>query len=99
MTVSVVFCDVGGLNQINAPAMKTLGASGEEISESGSNQTTTAAATSTRRFARVATDAAVYVSFGNAPNATSDGGRVMLPSGSVEYFLCNVGDIAAVVTV
>lgn len=65
---------------------------------SGSNGTTTAAATASRNVCRVATDTAVYVSFGAAPNATSDAGRFFLPAGAIEYYVIDSGWIGAVVT-
>jgi hypothetical protein len=46
---------------------------------------------------RVATDTAVYVSFGTAPNATSDAGRVFMPAGVTEYFRVGAGYKGAVV--
>jgi hypothetical protein len=49
-----------------------------------------------RSRVRVATDTMVYVSFGEAPNATSDADRLLLPAGAVEYFDITAGWKAAV---
>ena len=75
----------------------------EGIVPSGSSQATTAVAPSTYGgdplVCKVATDTAVYVSFGGAPVATTTGTRTFLPAGVVEYYLVNSGDKAAVVTI
>lgn len=65
---------------------------------SGSSGATTAAATAGQSLCRVATDTAVYVTFGSAPTATSTTG-FMVPANGVEYFRVNTGDKAAVITV
>lgn len=70
----------------------------ETKTPSGTNGTTTAAATASRNVCRVATDTAIYVSFGTAPNAGTDSGRFYIPAGVVEYFVLDTGWIAAVVT-
>jgi hypothetical protein len=49
-------------------------------------------------MARIATDTQIYVSFGIAPNASSDAERFLVPAGAVEYFYVKDGDKAAVVT-
>ncbi len=80
------------------PVMNTVFAS-EAVTPSGSNQTTTAAASSTlgTHICRVATDTAVYVSFGSTPNAGSDTRRFFVPAGAVEYFTVNASEKGAVI--
>lgn len=72
----------------------------ESKTPSGSNQTTTAVATSAGGASgvRVVTDTSVYVSFGAAPNATSDGGRILILANQSEYFMLPAGYKAAVAT-
>jgi hypothetical protein len=65
----------------------------EEETPGGTTVATTATAPDLgggRSKVRVATDTAVYISFGTAPNAETDASRLYLPAGAVEYF-----DIAA----
>jgi hypothetical protein len=73
----------------------------ESIAPTTSNAATTAVAPSaigTRKpLCRVATDTTVYVSFGSAPNATSDAKRFLCPAG-VSFFFVKKGDKAAVAT-
>lgn len=74
----------------------------EAETPSGSNAATTSSAPGSLGFrkpiCRVATDTAVYISFGAAPDASSDTIRFYMPANSVEYFYVNPGDKAAVVT-
>jgi hypothetical protein len=70
----------------------------EIITPSGSNQATTATALDGRSLCRIATDTAIYVAVGSAPNATSDSHRFLVPSGSVEYVRLGVGAKVAVAT-
>lgn len=88
-----------GMVNADLPTMFNTGATVESEAPSGSNVATTAAATAGQSICRVATDTAVYVSFGSAPNATSDTIRFFLPANSIEYFRVSVGDKAAVVTI
>lgn len=86
-----------------APAIVARSSTVESITPSGSNQATTATCPSSfggnrQPVARVATDTAVYVSFGTAPNATSDTIRFFLPANAIEYFYVLPGQKAAVVT-
>lgn len=74
------------------------GATVESEVPSGANAATTAAATASQPFCRVATDTAVYVSFGSAPNASTDTIRFFVPAGATEFFRIASGDKAAVVT-
>jgi hypothetical protein len=80
------------------PSMFVAGAVCETETPSGSNAATTAAAHASQNVCRVATDTAVYVSFGSAPDASSDAVRFYLPANAVEYFRVRSGDKAAVVT-
>lgn len=80
------------------PSMYALGATVESEVPSGSNAATAAAATASQNVCRVATDTAVYVSFGSAPNAGTDTIRFFLPANAVEYFRVKSGDKAAVIT-
>lgn len=74
------------------------GATVETETPSGTNAATTLAAHASQNVCRVATDTAVYVSFGEAPNAGTDGVRFYLPANSVEYFRVKSGDKGAVIT-
>lgn len=71
----------------------------EVITPGGSNLATTAVAGSypASPIARVATDTAIYVSFGASPNASSDATRLYIPAGGVEYVAVRKGDKAAVI--
>ena len=80
------------------PAVIADDAVSETKTPSGSNGTTTAAATGSRNICRVATDTAVYVSFGPAPDASTDTSRFYMPAGAIEYYVVDSGWIAAVVT-
>lgn len=81
------------------PASFAAGGDSEGIAPTGSNQTTTAVGSAARNLCRVATDTAVYVSFGAAPNATSDDPRFFMPANSVDFFRVVVGAKGAVVTI
>jgi hypothetical protein len=72
----------------------------ETIAPTSSNAVTTLTAPGVGEspIARVATDTLVYVSFGTAPDATSDDGRVLLPANTVAFFVVNKDDKAAVAT-
>lgn len=85
--------------QVNAdiPSMFASGATVETETPSGSNAATTAASRADQPFCRVATDTDVYVSFGAAPDASTDTIRFLLPAGSVEYFRIPSGSKGAVV--
>lgn len=87
----------GSLNA-DVPAFFVAGSQVESEAPSGSSVATTATATATQTTCRVATDTAVYVSFGPAPNASSDTIKFFMPAGSVEYFRISSGNKAAVVT-
>lgn len=88
----------------SAPAMLRTPATCEDITPSGTNAVTTKTADGGRfdgdhqPCCRVATDTQIYVSFGAAPNATSDAERFLVPAGAIEYFYVKDGDKAAVVT-
>ncbi len=90
------FCSVGADNEI---AVYNGGSTVESEAPSGSNAATTAAATATQNFCRVATDTAVYVSFGSAPNAGTDTIRFFVPANSVQLFRVASGDKGAVITI
>jgi hypothetical protein len=88
----------------SAPAMLRTPARCEDVTPTASNVATVKSADGTAFSAahqpvcRVATDTQVYVSFGAAPNATTDAERFLVPAGTVEYFYVKDGDKAAVVT-
>lgn len=82
----------------NNPVLDMRNAIVETKAPSGSSSATTVSADKDSTFCRVATDTAVYVSFGSAPNATSDTIRVYMPAGCTETFKVRYGDKAAVVT-
>ena len=85
-----------------SPDLQTIYAAGavvESKTPSGSNQATTAVSRADHNVACVATDTQVYVSFGSAPDATSDTIKFLVPAGQVRYFrLNNAGTKAAIVT-
>lgn len=87
-----------GMVNADLPAMFDNGATVESEVPTGSNVATSAAATAGQSICRVATDTAVYVSFGSAPNAGTDTIRFFIPANAVEYFRVSVGDKAAVIT-
>jgi len=96
------FC-VAAMRGSGTPAAAAGTFVSEGIVPSGSSQATTAVAPTTRGsdplVCKVATDTAVYVSFGGSPDATVTASRTFLPAGVVEYYLVNPGDKAAVVTI
>lgn len=99
MPTQFAFTQLAGMpgSSINAviPHLSTV----ETITATGSNQSTTAVAAAGQTICRVATDAAVYVEFGTAPDASSDGGgRFFIPAGAIEYFAVSTGHKAAAVT-
>src|SRR5262245_56158048 len=106
-TTQFSFCRVGlfQFGNVTPVVMTGYGVSSESVSVTGSNQQTTAVAPESKTgggypFCRVATDTAVYVSFGSNPNALSGTTtRFMVPAGAIEYFAVTPGDKAAVVTV
>lgn len=61
------------------------------------NGTTTAAATASQAACRVATDIAVYVSFGAAPDASTDANRFLIPASRDAIFRVKSGDKGAVI--
>lgn len=90
----IAFVAVDGL----PPAPYAGGAAVESLTPSGSNSASTAAAKASQNVCRVATDTAIYVSFGSAPNAGTDTVRFYVPAGSIEYFRVGEGNKAAVIT-
>lgn len=70
----------------------------ESMTPAGASAATTIASTSGQSVCRVATDTQVMVSFGAAPNATSDAIKFLIPAGAVEYFVVQTGWKAAAVT-
>jgi len=84
----------------NNTFMLADGITSEGIVPSGSNQQTTAVAPAIgkRPYCRVATDTAVYVTFGTAPDATNAAARFFMPANSIDYFVVTAGHEAAVVT-
>lgn len=81
------------------PVMVARANTSETIAESASNQQTTATAPSgSHVVCRVVSDAAVYVSFGAAPDATTDASRLYMPPNAIEYFVVQSGWKGAVVT-
>ncbi len=95
MTItSITFGSINGDNQ----ALWVGGGISEILTPTGSNQATTnASAEPNRRVIRIATDVALYISLGAAPNATSDAIRFYLPAGAVEYYPVAPGIKAAIV--
>lgn len=87
----------------DAPAFTARSATCEGIAPTSTSAATTASVPATfgnrQPLVRVATDTAVYVSFGTSPNATSDTVRFFLPANCVEYFYVLSGHKAAVVTI
>jgi len=80
---SVSFGAVGG--QIQAIS------GGDMVSEVftsfASSQSTSATTTANKPVVRISADIALYVSFGTAPNATSDTNRFYFPAGGTEFFI------------
>ena len=92
MATQFAFMTVEGM----FPAGYGLTAVTETITSSASNQATTADSNA-HNVCRVATDTDVYVSFGTAPDATSDSNRFLMPANSVEYFRVALDTKGAVV--
>lgn len=88
----------GSVNADNINAMFSAGSQVESKAPTGTSAATTAAATATQTVCRVATDTLVAVSFGSAPNATSDTIKFVCPANTVSFFRVSSGDKAAVVT-
>lgn len=70
----------------------------EDIVPGGSALETTVEAGNygSQPMCRVATDTAIYVSFGTAPDAATDLKRVFVPAGVVEYLAVKTGYICSV---
>lgn len=103
MPTSFTFGYVGASGRDSAPYLVRNGAT-EIKTAAGTTSPTTSTAPShdtlgRQPVCRVATTVDVYVSFGTAPNATSDGSRVLLPAGGVEYFGVEPGFKGDAVTV
>jgi hypothetical protein len=73
----------------------------EGLTPGAANQQTTAVAPNVggRAMCQVATDTAVYVAFGTAPNATNAALRFFMPANTIARFSVAAGDKAAVVTI
>lgn len=96
--MAVVSVTFGAVNGDLAAFWASQGVS-EIITISGSNQVSSNSGSgSNRNVMRVAAEAAIYLSIGAAPNATSDANRMYLPAGAVEYFPLSAGDKIAVVS-
>jgi hypothetical protein len=72
----------------------------QSIAPTGSNQVTTIVAPNVGEavLAMVATDTAVHVAFGTAPDATNTALRIFCPANSVRNFLVPAGYKGAVAT-
>ena len=85
------------------PHLLAAGIVSQSLTPSGSPGATTAVAQTLggnpRIACRVATDTAVYVSFGTAPNASNDASRILVPANTVETVFVNAGDKGSVVTI
>lgn len=71
------------------------------LTPSGTSQMSSAAAPATlgaTPVCRIATDTAVYVTFGETPTAASSNG-LLVPANAVEYLLVTAGHKAAVITI
>ena len=90
---------VFGSVQDSTPMMYAVGATAETETPSAVNSATTSAASATQTVCRVATDTAIYVSFGTAPNAGTDTIRFLMPANSVEYFRVSNGYKGACITI
>lgn len=94
MTIaSITFAATAG----TVSAIQSRGAVTEVFTTSGVNQTTTAEATADRPIVRIATDTAIFASFGAAPNAGTDETKVFIPANSIEYLAITPGDKAAII--
>ena len=92
----VAFCDIGAMRN---GSLITV-AEGETVvsatlTTSASN---TQSGASTKRFVRVASDAAHFIAIGANPDATTATGRFYIPANSPEYFRIEVGNKLAAVT-
>lgn len=85
------FCAVEGL----IPSVYSSNAVVETVTPGGANVATTAASAGGLNVCRIATDTAIYVSFGSAPNAGTDTVRFYVPANGTEYFRVPVGVKAA----
>jgi hypothetical protein len=90
---SVTFGAVGGQVQ----AMSASDVVSEVFTTSASTQATAAATTANKPVVRIASDVALYVSIGAAPNAEEDAGRFYFPAGALEYFITGPGQKVALV--
>ena len=97
MATQFVFGHAGA----DVPAVFSQNCKSETVVATGTAASTTETSDPAHNACRVATDAAVYVSFGTAPNASTDASRFMLPAGAVDTFRIGSGGniIASVVTV
>lgn len=71
----------------------------ESISVTGTSARTTGASTASLPVARVATDTAVYVTFGSGTPTASSSNGYMCPANSVTFFRVGSGLKAAAITV
>ena len=90
---SVSFGSVGG----QTPAMSASDVVSEVFTTSGSSQATASATTASKPVVRIASDVALYVSFGAAPDAANDAGRFYFPAGALEYFIAGTGQKVALI--
>ena len=81
------------------PGPFSSGAAVESVTPTGTSAMTSAASVAAQPWCRIATDTAVYVAFGAAPNATTADVRFFLPAGQTEYCRIPSGSKVAVVTV
>lgn len=87
-----------GVAENNFPVVFFAGQTFEVLTPSGVSSKTTLAAHASQNIAAVATDtAAVYVTFGDDPTASSTTGN-KVPPNAVAYFRIKAGDKAAVIT-
>ena len=91
--VSVTFAAVGGGVQV----ISLDSAQTDILTPSAANQTTTKTTSTNRPIVRIATDSALYVSCGVAPDATVDATRIYVPAGGTEFFATGSGNKVAVV--
>lgn len=73
------------------------GATVEQETIAGASVATTASSSASQNACRVAVDTACYVSFGSAPDASTDTIRYFIPAHSIEYFRIPSGSKAAVI--
>jgi len=91
-TCQFAFCSINS----DIPAAYSAGSTLEAETVSGTSAATTAAATASQNFCRVATDTACHVVFGSSPTATTANG-FFLPANAVEYFRVKENDQGAVI--